>query len=171
MDLTAASIHDRLSVGPSIQPICTRCCFTMTNMVQMCSNFHRVRVFVTNTSPDDIVPHLAWGFSGLGFQDPGSLFLTESVHEPVSKCQLPHKFFNLFFILVTMKDQLTDLWGNGLLRNDFVNTFGEKRFRVSDFWLRVSASVLHVPGSRFWVPCSMLLQASGQVLRVSYLRL
>ena len=25
-------------VGPSILPICTRCCFTMTNMIQVCSN-------------------------------------------------------------------------------------------------------------------------------------
>ena len=31
---------DKYSVGPSILPICTRCCFTMTNMIQVCSNFH-----------------------------------------------------------------------------------------------------------------------------------
>ena len=28
------------------------------------------------------------------------------------KSQFPHKSVNLLFILVTMKDQLTDLWGN-----------------------------------------------------------
>ena len=32
-------LFDRYSVGPSIRPICTRRCFTMTNMVQVCSNF------------------------------------------------------------------------------------------------------------------------------------
>ena len=37
--LIAASIHDKYSVGPSIRPICTRSCFTMTNMIQVCSNF------------------------------------------------------------------------------------------------------------------------------------
>ena len=34
-DFIAASISDRYSVGPSIRPICTRCCFTMTNMIQV----------------------------------------------------------------------------------------------------------------------------------------
>ena len=26
----------------------------MTDMIQMCSNFHRARVFITNTRPDEI---------------------------------------------------------------------------------------------------------------------
>ena len=38
-NLIAASIYDTYSVGPSTQPICTRCCFTMTYMIQVCSNF------------------------------------------------------------------------------------------------------------------------------------
>ena len=38
--LIAASIYDKHSVGPSIRLICTRCCFRMTNVIQMCSNFH-----------------------------------------------------------------------------------------------------------------------------------
>ena len=36
-DSIAASIYDTYSVGPSIRPICTRRCFTMSNMIQMCS--------------------------------------------------------------------------------------------------------------------------------------
>jgi hypothetical protein len=28
------------------------------------------------------------------------------------KSQFPHKFVNLFFILVIVKDKLTDLWGS-----------------------------------------------------------
>ena len=32
-----------LSIGPSIRPICTTCCFIMTDMIQLCSNFHRGR--------------------------------------------------------------------------------------------------------------------------------
>ena len=39
VDLIAASIHDNYSVGPSIRPICTRCCLTMTYMIQVCSYF------------------------------------------------------------------------------------------------------------------------------------
>ena len=39
-DLTAASIYDKHSVGLSIRPICTRCCFTMTKKIQVCSNLH-----------------------------------------------------------------------------------------------------------------------------------
>ena len=39
-DLIAAIIYDKYSVHPSIRPICTKCCFPMTNMNQVCSNFH-----------------------------------------------------------------------------------------------------------------------------------
>ena len=35
----AASIHDKYLAGPSTRQICTRCCFAMTNMIQVCSNF------------------------------------------------------------------------------------------------------------------------------------
>ena len=36
--------------------------------------------------------------------------------------QLPHKFVNQFFILVMIKDKLTNLWGNQLLHSNFINT-------------------------------------------------
>ena len=49
-----ASIYDKYSVGPSSRPICTKCCFTMTNIIQVCSNFHRTRVSIINTLPDEI---------------------------------------------------------------------------------------------------------------------
>ena len=39
MDLIAARIYDKFSVDPSIRPMCTRDCFTMTNMIQVCNNF------------------------------------------------------------------------------------------------------------------------------------
>ena len=35
----AAGIYTKHSVGPSIRPICTRRCLTMTNMVQACYCF------------------------------------------------------------------------------------------------------------------------------------
>jgi len=43
------------------------------------------------------------------------------------KRQFPHKFVNLFFVLVIVKikDQSTILCGNRLLQNDFMNTFCE----------------------------------------------
>ena len=46
--LIAASVYDEYPGGPSIRPICTRCCFTMTSMIQVCSNFHDARVFILN---------------------------------------------------------------------------------------------------------------------------
>ena len=52
-DLIAAIIHDQYSVGPSIRPICTRSCFKMTNMIQVCSNFHGSRVFDINNRRDE----------------------------------------------------------------------------------------------------------------------
>ena len=39
-DLIAASMYDKYSVGPSIRSTCTRCSFTMTNMIRVRSSFH-----------------------------------------------------------------------------------------------------------------------------------
>ena len=39
-DLIEASTYDKHSVDPSIRPVCTRCYFTMTYMIQVCSDFH-----------------------------------------------------------------------------------------------------------------------------------
>ena len=41
--------------------------------------------------------------------------------------QFPQKPVNLFFVLVIVKDKLTNLCGNGLLQDDFTNTFCEIR--------------------------------------------
>ena len=38
----------------STRPICTRCCQTMTNMIQACVNFYWARVFIIDTRPDKI---------------------------------------------------------------------------------------------------------------------
>ena len=53
-DLIAASIHDGYSVGASIRPIRTRSCLTMTDVIQVCSNFHCARAFIINARPDEI---------------------------------------------------------------------------------------------------------------------
>ena len=47
-ELIAASIYDKYSVGLSFQAICTRWCFAMTNMIQVCSDFYRTRIFVAD---------------------------------------------------------------------------------------------------------------------------
>jgi len=52
-DLIAASIYDNYSVGPSIRPICTRCCFTKTNMIRVCRNVHWAGVCIMNIRPDE----------------------------------------------------------------------------------------------------------------------
>ena len=36
----AARMYGQYSIGPSIEPICTRCGFTKTRMIQVCSNFY-----------------------------------------------------------------------------------------------------------------------------------
>ena len=38
-DLIAVNMYNKHSVGPSIRSIWTRSCFTLTNMIQVCSNF------------------------------------------------------------------------------------------------------------------------------------
>ena len=53
-NLIRTSIYDELSIGPSIQNVCTWCCFTMTNMIQVCGNFHWARVVIINTRSDEI---------------------------------------------------------------------------------------------------------------------
>jgi len=52
--LVAASTYHKHSVGPSIRPVCTRCCFTRTNMIQVSSKFHCARMFIINARPDGI---------------------------------------------------------------------------------------------------------------------
>ena len=46
------TMHGRYAI--SIQPILTTCCLTVTNMIQLCGNFHQVRVFVINSRLDEI---------------------------------------------------------------------------------------------------------------------
>ena len=54
-DLIASIIHDAYSVGPSIRQMCTRCCFTMTNMIQMGSNFDQAPIFIAHTRMNEIL--------------------------------------------------------------------------------------------------------------------
>ena len=56
--------------------------------------------------------------------------------------QLPHKSVHLFFIFTNIKNRLTDLCGNWLLRNNFVNTF----FEITLLWARRCAAVFSVGG-------------------------
>jgi hypothetical protein len=56
----AASVYQRYSVRPSIRPVCTRCCFTTTNMIQLCGDFHRGPVFIINTRLHEIVSGLVY---------------------------------------------------------------------------------------------------------------
>ena len=52
--------------------------------------------------------------------------LTHSVFKVAwPKSQLPHKFANLIFTVTNIKNKLTDLCGDGLLRNDVLTTVCE----------------------------------------------
>ena len=54
-DLIASSFYDRYSAGSSTFPICTRCCLTMTNFIQVLSKSHSARVLIINTRPGEIL--------------------------------------------------------------------------------------------------------------------
>ena len=47
-------IYDKYSVGPSIQPICTGCCFTMPIMTQVSHNFRCALALIKNTRPGEM---------------------------------------------------------------------------------------------------------------------
>ena len=53
-DLIPASIYDKHSVCPSFGPSCTRCWFTMTNIIRVCSKLHRAQLFIRNTRPNEV---------------------------------------------------------------------------------------------------------------------
>ena len=59
IDLIAVRIYDKYWVFPSVRRIGTRCCFTMTNMIQVWSNFYWARVFTINSRRDEIVSEAA----------------------------------------------------------------------------------------------------------------
>ena len=63
------------------------------------------------------------------------------------KSQFPHKSVNLFFKLVIVKDELTDLCGYWHLQNDFKKTLCEITMQIFD---EVSA---HFPSSSVQAPC------------------
>ena len=48
----------------------------------------------------------------LGDFDQVQPYLTQSLLKSFCKSQLPQKIVNLFFILVIVKDKLTDMWGS-----------------------------------------------------------
>jgi len=56
----SASVHDNYSIGPSFAPVCTRCCLSMTNIIQVCSYFHWARVFIICTRPVELIRWESW---------------------------------------------------------------------------------------------------------------
>jgi len=63
LDFEESSVYH--SVGPFIRAICTRCCFTTTNMIHVCSNFH-----LPLTTPQPNAPQLSPAF--LDFEESSS---------------------------------------------------------------------------------------------------
>jgi len=53
---------------------------------------------------------------------PSTFVLQKVFIQSFCKGQFPHKFVNLSFIITNMENKLTDLWGNWLLQNDYINT-------------------------------------------------
>ena len=102
----SASIYDKYSVGRSIRPICTRCCFTMTNMIQVCGNFQWGQVFITNTRPDEMrMNRLESGQVSARMGALAQPYLPNSVHNSFCKRQFPHKSVNFSFIITNDQNQ------------------------------------------------------------------
>ena len=59
--------------------------------------------------PDFLCPHKKKG-PGLA-RHPARAFISQRVFTKFCKNQFLHKSVNLFFILVIVKDKMTDLWG------------------------------------------------------------
>ena len=53
--------------------------------------------------------------------------IDEDIFKSFLKSQFPHKSINVIFILVTMKEELMDLWENWLFQIDFMNTLCETK--------------------------------------------
>ena len=58
------------------------------------------------------------------------------------RSQFPHKFVDSFFVLVIIKDELTDLCGNELLQSDFVNT-------LCEITVHLALDNIHLPAACF----------------------
>ena len=64
------------------------------------------------------VSSLEWGGERISHKELTNLFC---------ESQSPHKLVNLFFILVKVKDKLTDLWVRCILENNIIKTLCETR--------------------------------------------
>ena len=91
-NLIVSSIYDKYSIGPSIRLVCTRCCFNVTNMIQVCSNFHRDPAYIIDTLPDEIA--LIMPFSIL-------------THDPIDPLVLYHPSQNPSFRALSGRLKLT----------------------------------------------------------------
>ena len=90
-DLIAVSIYEKYSVGPSVRPVCTRCCFAVARMMQMCRKF--ARVFIINTRPDEI----ARANTHPDVASTVRADLTQCINCVVLESQLPHLIVDLLF--------------------------------------------------------------------------
>ena len=82
-DLIPVGIYDKYSVGPSIQPICTRWCFSMTNMIQVCGNFLWALVLIINTRSDEIL-HCTFS-TGIGLEKTGRNHSIQILTDPKNR--------------------------------------------------------------------------------------
>ena len=79
-------------------------------------------------------------------------YLSESVYGVVLKSLFHHTAVNVSFIVTNMNNKLTDLWGNSLLQNDFINTFCEIRAGGTSSISSIVASSVNLK-DRIWVQC------------------
>ena len=103
-DLIAASMYARYSVGPSILPRCTICIFPTTNMIQVCSKFHRARVFIINTRLDEIA-HRACARADVHLleeRETGSACIGSADHSQLDVLGVWHKSVNVHSELDTL---------------------------------------------------------------------
>ena len=83
------------NIGLSIRPICTRCCFTMTNMIQACSNFLFKTIAWNTFTPLVRRSWTGWGTStrspsATGFE-PLHTYLTQCIVHQIETVNPPTK--------------------------------------------------------------------------------
>jgi len=84
--------------------------------------FNTLQTYATPMPP----PSRTLGRPRLSFQ--GENLISQKVSiQPVCKSQLLQKSVNICFMLVKIVDKLTNLCGNRLLQNNFINTFCEMK--------------------------------------------
>ena len=100
-------------------------CSSLTRPSRRLGRVGHTRVCRVHTHSRRVCRAHKWRLNRRGFAG-GPVFTSHKVSfKSFCKSQFPQKSVNMFVMLVTVKDELTDLWGCSLLQNDSKHTLCE----------------------------------------------